>query len=174
MLILALISFAIGQDISSNDRIGQLSGLRIENRPPDAVILKDQEQYGIVAFSFYKYGPAPSGRSWAWRVRREIRTGDESPKIAWTSQDSCTGVADSLIAIERISFPRVELRSAVPSGSQPPSMGPLHVTHRIWARAWDAENSPLEVTLSSLGSGVPQRIFERVDEALHDCWGPEN
>lgn len=174
MLILALMSFAIGQDISPHDRLEQLGGLRIENRPPDAVILVDREQNGLVAFSFYKYLPSPSGLSWAWRVRREIRTRDEEPEIAWASQDSCTGIADSLIAIERTAIPRVELRSAEPSGSQPPSMGPLHVTHRIWARAWDAENSPLEVTLSSLGSGVPQKIFERVDQALRDCWRTEN
>lgn len=164
MPILTLMSLAIAQDgFTDNDWLQKLSALRADNRPPDAVVLKDREHDGLVAFSFYRFMPSPSERSWVWRVRREIRTSDGNIQIAWISQDSCTGVADSLVAIERVGIPRVELRRAEPSGAQPPSMGPLHVTHRIWARAWDAENSPMEITLSSLGSGIPERLFGRVD-----------
>ena len=172
MLGLELMFFAFPQeDAATSGHLKRLSNLRIENTSPEAVVLKDMEHRGSVAFSFYK---TLSGGSWYWRVRREVRAPDHDPRISWASQQSCAGIADSLVVIERVAMPRVELRSAEPAGPQPPAMGPLHLTHHMWARAWDAGNSPVEITLTSLGSGSPQRLFDHLEQALRTCWdGPE-
>lgn len=168
MLGLELMILAFPQEYAAtSDHLERLSNLRIENTSPEAVVLKDMEYRGSVAFSFYK---TQSGGSWSWRVRREDRSSDPDPGISWASQQSCAGISDALVAIERVTMPRVEMRSAEPAGSQPPAMGPLHLTHHLWARAWDAGNSPVEVTLTSLGSGIPQRLFDHLEQALRTCW----
>lgn len=172
MPLIDLAALAIAQAISTGDRLVGLRGLRAGEALPSAVVLKDNEQHGSIAFSFYAPRRDRDGASMGWRARREVREAGASPEIAWASQDSCPGMADALAALERTPAPRVELRSAAPLSSQPPSMGPLHTSHLIWMRAWDDGNSPVEMTLTSLGAGSPERVFTRVEAFLEGCWEP--
>lgn len=158
---------------AATDPMDALQAFRVDQVAPQAVLIKRREDAGFVGISLYRLPPAKVGDPMRWRARREEAGSPSFNGVQWAEQESCGALVEALAAVERTPQPRIELRVPDPSSRKLPVMGPLHLTYELWARASDAGNSPVWLSMRSLGSGEPQRLFENVEVLLAECW-PNN
>lgn len=156
------------------DWLIELKTQRLGVALPKSIVMESRDFGPSTAISLYEQVEVgPDGKSdVTWTARREIRRSGEA-SVDWTSSRSCDGLQTVVTAFERTPLPRIEMRSARALGadaSPRPVMGAIHQAHVLWTTAWDSENAPVEMTLSSLGSGPAQRLYEIAATSLSACW----
>lgn len=169
-LILALtMALTSPQQTTAAEWLQRLRREPFEQTRPRAVVIRDREFGSSTAVSVYETTlPGDDGRAeLVWRARREQRD-DGGSRVDWASTSSCAPLFNVVVALERLATPHVELHR--PSPTPPPLMGALHQSHLLWVTAWGADNAPVQMTLESLGSGEPKRVYDLIDAQLAACW----
>lgn len=155
---------------AATDPMDALQSLRVDHVAPLAVLIKRREDAGFVGISLYRLPPEKVGDPMRWRARRAETGSPSFNGVQWAEQETCGALVEALAAVERTPQPRIELRVPDPSSRKLPVMGPLHLTYELSPRASDAGNRPVWLSMRSLGSGEPQRLFENVETLLAECW----
>lgn len=152
--------------------LSRLEHLRVAGAAPKAVLISTTGEESYSAISFYEdRPPEPTGSTWI--IRLEFNA-DDGSKVVTVRGEDCPAIFDTVLAIERLSLPPIDMRSAG-SGSpvgyrpSPPALGPSHTSYALWGRGWATDGSPFEATFSSLGAGPLAEVFMAAEDTLRAC-----
>lgn len=175
---LAVLSFPT-VSAADDEWLASLKQTRVNSQRPNAIVIAERDFGTSVAISLYQeiVSDGARGRRPVWVARREMRGSDARP-VRWASTEGCPQLYGLVIELERLSMPRIELRSpaiGAPVGyvPAPPQTGSLHSAHLLWAQGWTSDDQPVETTLSGLGSGPAVDWFGRAETGLANCWSDQ-
>lgn len=171
---LVILSLASVDGPSVTERLEDLKRNREGGQAPRAIVVVGSDTEGATSFSAFEIQTENQSSESRWRVKMVVE--DDQRHTAYIADsDDCPAVGVRVAALERLPMPRVELFPR-PASSQPrPVMGPLHRQAVFWSRGWSAEDEPLELTFTALGSSPYARWAEDTERALSRCWkGPSD
>lgn len=154
---------------TASSELEKLKSTSLGSTSPSTIVLIDRERSGLTSFSAYEIRNGDDRQGY-WLVRK-VETIEGRSVVHLADSRSCPRLMDNLVELERLSLPRLEIFSRPPSQlTSPPSLGALHVRGFAWIRGWTPHNEPLEVTLTSLGSGPVIEWAQQAADDLSDCW----
>lgn len=151
----------------------RLKTVQLSRHGPSAVVLIDRETDGLTALVAYRVTSADPEAASYWIIRKTTHAGQQAPAEIADSRN-CSAVTPSLLELERMPLPRLEiLARGAEIQSPPPRMGALHRRSFMWVRGWTANNEPIGVSLDGLGASPALEWTAKVEAALADCWNRE-